>query len=67
MQARDRNWKAKLDSEGFEDTEALDNMIRKLDADIKKARKKEAEKDPGKDGGLGMDVDEVDVHWLVFW
>lgn len=34
-------WKNTLQSEGFEDDAALDETIRKLEADLRKARKKD--------------------------
>ncbi|KIY64588.1 chromatin remodeling complex subunit [Cylindrobasidium torrendii FP15055 ss-10] len=37
-----REWEAILEDEGFEDDQDLDDAIRKLDADIKKSRKKDA-------------------------
>ena len=37
--------KISLQSEGFSDDAALDQSIKKLEADLKKARKKEAEGD----------------------
>ncbi|KAF5382806.1 hypothetical protein D9757_007261 [Collybiopsis confluens] len=46
-----REWTHKLQSEGFDDDAMLDETIKKLDGDVKKARKKEA-------GASGMDVDE---------
>src|SRR5271154_5669373 len=36
-----------LQAEGFDDDEALDETIKKLDYDLKKARKREAEGDDG--------------------
>ncbi|KIK66134.1 hypothetical protein GYMLUDRAFT_70347 [Collybiopsis luxurians FD-317 M1] len=46
-----REWLHKLHSEGLDDDATLDETIKKLDADVKKARKKEA-------GASGMDIDE---------
>ncbi|KAF9007940.1 actin-like protein Arp5p [Cyathus striatus] len=37
-----REWMHKLQSEGFDDEAGLDAMVKKLEADLKKARKKEA-------------------------
>ena len=39
----DTTRKMSLQSEGFSDDAALDQSIKKLEADLKKARKKEAE------------------------
>jgi actin-related protein 5 len=38
-----------LQAEGFDDDEALDEAIKKLESDLKKARKKDAD---GDDGGV---------------
>lgn len=57
--AHHRSWSQNLlQSEGFNDDAALDQAIKKLEADLKKARKKAAN-----------DGDEVTVstHFLIMW
>ncbi|KAJ7199740.1 hypothetical protein B0H12DRAFT_1165061 [Mycena haematopus] len=44
-----REWMYKLQTEGFDDDAALDETIKKLESDLKKARKKEAAADGGED------------------
>ncbi|KAJ7924371.1 chromatin remodeling complex subunit [Mycena leptocephala] len=44
-----REWMYKLQTEGFDDDDALDETIKKLESDLKKARKKEAAADGGED------------------
>ncbi|KAJ6519177.1 chromatin remodeling complex subunit [Mycena sanguinolenta] len=44
-----REWMYKLQTEGFDDDAALDETIKKLESDLKKARKKEAAADGGDD------------------
>ncbi|KAL0570121.1 Actin-related protein 5, partial [Marasmius crinis-equi] len=50
-----REWQNKLQTEGFDDEQTLDETLKKLDADLKRARKKEA---GGLAGGAGDDLPE---------
>ncbi|KAJ3784869.1 chromatin remodeling complex subunit [Lentinula aff. detonsa] len=53
-----REWDRKLKEEGFDDEEIFEETLKKLEADVKKARKKEREKEGGSAVGDGDDVDE---------
>ncbi|KAF8151988.1 actin-like protein Arp5p [Mycena galopus ATCC 62051] len=44
-----REWMYKLQTEGFDDDAALEETIKRLESDLKKARKKEAAADGGED------------------
>ncbi|KAJ4465494.1 hypothetical protein C8J55DRAFT_566202 [Lentinula edodes] len=54
--ATKREWDRKLREEGFDDEETFEETLKKLEADVKKGRKKEKEKEGGTVDG--EDVDE---------
>jgi actin-related protein 5 len=58
----------KLQTEGFDDDDALDETIKKLESDLKKARKKEAAADGGEDAEEPtfplVDVPDADVRFV---
>ncbi|KAJ7725515.1 hypothetical protein DFH07DRAFT_946209 [Mycena maculata] len=56
-----REWTYKLQTEGFDDDAALDETIKKLESDLKKARKKEAAADGGEDAAEEPTFPLVDV------
>ncbi|KAJ6573856.1 chromatin remodeling complex subunit [Mycena vulgaris] len=56
-----REWTYKLQTEGFDDDAALDETIKKLESDLKKARKKEAAADGGEDAAEEPSFPLVDV------
>ncbi|KAJ4485396.1 chromatin remodeling complex subunit [Lentinula aciculospora] len=56
--ASKREWDRKLKAEGFDDEEMFEETLRKLEADVKKGKKKEREKEGGIAAGDGDDVDE---------
>ncbi|KAF7340217.1 hypothetical protein MVEN_01940300 [Mycena venus] len=60
-----REWMYKLQTEGFDDDAALDETIKRLESDLKKARKKEAAEDGGEDAAEPafplVDVPDADL------
>ncbi|KAJ3826572.1 chromatin remodeling complex subunit [Lentinula raphanica] len=53
-----REWDRKLREEGFDDEENFEETLKKLEADVKKGKKKERDKEGGSALGDGDDVDE---------